>query len=87
MLSPSTFTVPAMQAVARRMFRASVAMEDPMAEGTEAVAVATSATNASNQAMRLTASKPDVHAWSVCRRERMLRGMHSGLAAADLVSR
>ena len=28
--------------------------------------------------MQLTASKPDVHAWSVCRRERMLRGMHRG---------
>jgi hypothetical protein len=40
-----------------------------------------------NQAMQLTASKRDVHAWSVCRRERMLRGMHGGLAAADLVSR
>ncbi len=40
-----------------------------------------------NQAMQLTASKPDVYAWSVCRRERMLRGMHRGLAAADLVSR
>ena len=43
--------------------------------------------NASNQAMQLTASKPDVHAWSVCRRQRMLRFMHTGLAAADLVSR
>ena len=31
--------------------------------------------------------KPAVYGWSVCRRERMLRGMHSGLAAADLVSR
>ena len=41
----------------------------------------------SNQAMQLTASKPADCAWSVCRRERMLRGMHSGLAAADLVSR
>ena len=40
-----------------------------------------------NQAMQLTASKPDVQAWSVCRRHRMLRGMHRGLAAADLVSR
>ena len=40
-----------------------------------------------NQAMQLTASKPDVRAWGVCRRERMLRGMHRGLAAADLVSR
>ena len=36
----------------------------------------------SNQAMQLTASKPDVHAWSICRRERMLGGMHDGLAAA-----
>ena len=44
-------------------------------------------TNASNQAMQLTASKPDLYAWSVCRRERMLRFMHRGLAAADLVSR
>ena len=43
--------------------------------------------NASNQAMQLTASKPAVYASSVCRRERMLRGMHRGLAAADLVSR
>ena len=42
---------------------------------------------ASHQAMQLTASKLDVHAWSVCRRKRMLRGMHRGLAAADLVSR
>ena len=41
----------------------------------------------SNQAMQLTASKPVVRAWSVCRRERMLRRMHRGLAAADLVSR
>ncbi len=40
-----------------------------------------------NQAMQLTASKPAIYAWSVCRRDRMLRGMHSGLAAADLVSR
>ena len=40
-----------------------------------------------NQAMQLTASKHAVHAWSVCRWERMLRGMHGGLAAADLVSR
>ena len=37
--------------------------------------------------MQLTARKPDVHASSVCRREPMLRFMHSGLAAADLVSR
>ena len=41
----------------------------------------------SNQAMQLTASKPDVYAGSVCRRDRMLRGMHRGLAAADLVAR
>jgi hypothetical protein len=41
----------------------------------------------SNQAMQLTASKPDVHAWSVCRRARMLCGMHGGLAAADLLAR
>ena len=41
----------------------------------------------SNQAMQLTASKPVVYAWSVCRRERMLRGMHRWLAAADFVSR
>jgi hypothetical protein len=40
-----------------------------------------------NQAMQLTASKPDVYAWGLCRRKRMLRGMRSGLAAADLVSR
>jgi hypothetical protein len=33
---------------------------------------------ASNQAMQLTASKPDVYASGVCRRERMLRGMHRG---------
>ena len=32
----------------------------------------------SNQAMQLTASKPAVYAWSVCRRERTLRGMHTG---------
>ena len=41
----------------------------------------------SNQAMQLTASKLVVYAGDVCRRERMLRGMRSGLAAADLVSR
>ena len=41
----------------------------------------------SNQAMQLTASKPAIYASSVCRRERMLRVMHSGLAAADLVAR
>ena len=40
-----------------------------------------------NQAMQLTASKPDVYASAVCRRARMLRTMHSGLTAADLVSR
>ena len=40
-----------------------------------------------NQAMQLTASKLAVYAWGVCRRQRMLRGMHRGLAAADLVSR
>jgi hypothetical protein len=45
------------------------------------------AANASNQAMQLTASKPAVYPWSVCRRSRMLRFMHRGLAAADLVSR
>ena len=38
--------------------------------------------NAPNQAMQLTASKPDVYAWGVCRRKRMLRGMRRGLAAA-----
>ena len=32
--------------------------------------------------MQPTASKPAVYAWSACRRERMLRDMHSGLAAA-----
>ncbi len=37
--------------------------------------------------MQLTASKPAIYAGGVCRRERMLRGMHRGLAAADLVSR
>ena len=41
----------------------------------------------SNQAMQLTASKPVVYAFSGCHRASMLRGMHSGLAAADLVSR
>ena len=34
--------------------------------------------NASNQAMQLTASKSDVYAFSVCRRERMLRFMDEG---------
>ena len=43
--------------------------------------------NASNQAMQLTASKPDVYVGSACRHERMLRSVHRGLAAADLVSR
>ncbi|MCA1660249.1 MAG: hypothetical protein LC642_06910 [Verrucomicrobiaceae bacterium] len=41
----------------------------------------------SNQAMQLTASTPAVYAGDVCRRERMLRGTHRGLAVADLVSR
>ena len=41
----------------------------------------------SNQAMPLTASKLAIYAGGVCRRERILRGMHRGLAAADLVSR
>ena len=41
----------------------------------------------SNQAMQLSASKPVVFASSVCRRASMLRFMHRGLAAADLVSR
>jgi hypothetical protein len=40
-----------------------------------------------NQAMQLTASKPDIRGWSVCRRKRMRRAMHIGLAAAALVSR
>ena len=44
-------------------------------------------TKTPNQAMQLTASKPAVYASCVYRRERMLRLMHSGLAAADLVSR
>ena len=39
-----------------------------------------------NQAMQLTATKPAVYAVRVCRRERMLRGMRRGLAAADCVS-
>jgi hypothetical protein len=42
---------------------------------------------ASNQAMQLTASKRVDCAFSVCRRGSMLRFMHRGLAAADLVSR
>jgi hypothetical protein len=37
--------------------------------------------------MQLTASKAAIYAGGVCHRERMLRGMHRGLAAADLVSR
>ncbi len=41
----------------------------------------------SNQAMQLTARKPHVCASGVCRRKRMLRFMHRGLAAADLVTR
>jgi hypothetical protein len=41
----------------------------------------------SNQAMQLTASKADVYASRLGRRERMLHGMHRGLAAADLVTR
>jgi hypothetical protein len=40
-----------------------------------------------NQAMQLTASKPAVYAFRVCHRAGMLRFMHRGLAAADLVSR
>ena len=40
-----------------------------------------------NQAMQLTASKPDVYAFCGCRQGRMLRFMANGLAAADLVSR
>jgi hypothetical protein len=42
---------------------------------------------ASNQAMQLTASKPAIYVSHGCRRASMLRGMHRGLAAADLVSR
>ncbi len=41
----------------------------------------------SNQAMQLTASKPAIYAGGICHRARMLRRMHRGLAAADLVSR
>jgi hypothetical protein len=41
----------------------------------------------SNQAIQLTASKLAIYAGGVCHRERMLRGMSIGLAAADLVSR
>jgi hypothetical protein len=40
-----------------------------------------------NQAMQLTASKSAIYASSVCRRASMLRFMHIGLAAADLVAR
>ena len=36
--------------------------------------------------MQLTVSKAAIYAVRVCRRERTLRGMHIGLAAADLVS-
>jgi hypothetical protein len=43
-------------------------------------------TSASNQAMQLTASRPVDCASRVCRRRLMLRSMHRGLAAADLVS-
>jgi hypothetical protein len=44
-------------------------------------------TKPSNQAMQLTASKPAIYASRACHRAVMLRGMHEGLAAADLVSR
>ena len=37
--------------------------------------------------MQLTASKPAIYVWSVCHRDRIVRGMHRGLAAADLVAR
>ena len=40
-----------------------------------------------NQAMQLTASKSAIYAFRVCHRASMLRSMHRGLAAADLVSR
>jgi hypothetical protein len=40
-----------------------------------------------NQAMQLTASKPAVYASFGCHRDHMLRFMHRGLAAADLVTR
>jgi hypothetical protein len=36
--------------------------------------------------MQLTASKPDIYAFDVCRRSSILRFMRRGLAAADLVS-
>ena len=42
---------------------------------------------APNQAMQLTASKPDIHAMSVCHPRFALRRSRIGLAAADLVSR
>jgi hypothetical protein len=45
------------------------------------------AANTPNPAMQLTASKPDVYAFSVCRRAFMLHAMHRALAAAHLVSR
>ena len=38
-------------------------------------------------AMQLTANKPAIDASGGCRRASLLRGMHSGLAAAGLVSR
>lgn len=41
----------------------------------------------SNQAMQLSARKPVVYAWRVCRRQRMLRGIHTALAAADVLAR
>ena len=41
----------------------------------------------SNQAMQLTASKPAIYASRAYRRASMLRGMHRGLAAADLLAR
>lgn len=40
-----------------------------------------------NQAMQLTASKPDVYALSVCHPRFALRRDRIGLAAADLVTR
>ena len=65
-------------------FAACVAL---LITGTGAFAVIRPSRSHPNQAMQLTASKPAVYASGVCRRERMLRGMHRGLAAADLVSR
>jgi hypothetical protein len=44
-------------------------------------------TTSSNQGMELTASKPVVYGIRVWHRERTLRFMHRGLAAADPVSR